>query len=176
MRVAASIAGLAVVGLVLGAACAGPDDPESPDATVDNSVASGISEPWPLPETGNGAARALARMPQHLGSWQRTEDARGVATYDHPAGPVTLEAADVADLFTEASVSPAVAVRRLGKQFDDGVGESCMAPPYRCLLGRADGRPVMLFGRDGSRVLMVATWPDDEARDLLREAWVDAQG
>ena len=167
--------------LILAAAC-GPllvacGDEEAGDRTLisaDQTASTTAStDPWPVPESGNEAARAVARMPEALGAWDGSARARGTVSYRNPSGAVTLEAADLADQFGDPDITVADAVERLAGQMD--ARTPCMAAPYHCSIGRLSGQETMLFGRKGSTVLVVATWPDDEARDLLRDAWETAQ-
>lgn len=57
-------------------------------------------------------------MPQTLGTWNQTEQARGVLFYDHPNGQLGMEGTDLADIFIEKDVTAEEAVERLAADLD----------------------------------------------------------
>lgn len=95
--------------------------------------------------------------------------------YGHPSGQLGIEGSDLEDLFIDTDMSAEGAVERLAADLDPGTHRSCSQPPYHCVLGKSQGQPAMLWSHDDSDALLVAVWPDDEARDLLARAWAAAQ-
>ena len=116
----------------------------------------------------------MNRMPRKLGTWDEAEPVRGVVLYVHPAGQLGIEASELADMFVE-EVSAAEAVERMGADLDQGTVRSCSHPPYRCVLGEYQGQPAMVWSHDRSKTLLTAVWPDNDSRDLLADAWAQAQ-
>lgn len=94
--------------------------------------------------------------------------------YEHPDGQLGIEASELADMFVD-EVGAADAVERLGAALDPGTVRACSRPPYRCMLGESLAQPGMVWSHDRSEVLLTAVWPDDASRDLLADAWVQAQ-
>lgn len=116
----------------------------------------------------------MNRMPPRLGAWDRVDTERGMVFYEHPDGQLGIEASELADMFVD-EVGAADAVERLGAALDPGTVRACSRPPYRCMLGESQAQPGMVWSHDRSEVLLTAVWPDDASRDLLADAWVQAQ-
>lgn len=126
------------------------------------------------PHVGESCPCCDAPHAPKLGTWDEADPARGVVLYVHPAGQLGIEVSELADMFVE-EVSAADAVERLGADLDQGTVRPCSHPPYRCVLGEYQGQPTMVWSHDRSKILLTAVWPDNESRDLLADAWVQAQ-
>lgn len=162
----------------------GPEsDPESSTPSAAMTATAGASQTGrsglvtqttfgslPVPRTGDEAATMLAEMPGRVGAWAANPPERGRATYDHPAGSLGMEAAEIADIYARP-VTPAKAIELFGRDMDGGRSESCGTSPGRCVTGHLDGQVAAAWTHDDSKVLLVAVWPDDDARDALLTAW-----
>jgi hypothetical protein len=124
----------------------------------------------PVPATGDDAVAALESMPETVGSWSRKPADRGQAVYDHPGGNLGIEAAELADIYARP-VTPAEAIRLFSRDFDGGKGRSCSTPPGWCTIGNLEGQPAMAWTHHQSEILVVARWPDAQARDALLDAY-----
>lgn len=89
-------------------------------------------------------------------------------------GQLGIEATELADMFVE-EVSAAEAVERMEADLDQDTVRACSHPPYRCVLGEHQGKPAMVWSHDRSKILLAVYWLDNESRDLLADAWVQAQ-
>jgi hypothetical protein len=169
--------------LVVPAGCGqAPDDSASstPDGPVTASAltptdAAAVADTalgrLPVARTGDDAVTLLDAMPKHLGDWAAAPSARGQALYEHPAGPLGIEAGELADIYARP-VTAAQAVRLFRHDLDGGRGRRCAEPPAHCITGALDGATALVWTHDDSEVLLVALWPNAEARDRLLDAWI----
>jgi len=150
---------------------------ESPTESPAPSQPSSPGQPhfaWPIPLTAKATIKALDRMPERLGEWEQSEVDRGLVLYAHPQAQLGIEASDLGDVFTDEFTAAEV-VELTAADFDEGTTRSCSRPPYRCVVGESHGQPAMVWGHDRSKVVLGALWADNASRDLLAQAWAEAQ-
>jgi len=170
---------LAAVALALVAGCADSggragDGSASPTPSPAGlSVAAAGYGSLPLPTEPDALRARLAAMPDRLGDATRKTPGADEVTYTVGAKEYGIQAAEVADIFSEP-VTPAEAFdRMLKEQFDKGA-KVCATPPARCISGVSEGSHTVVWGHDDSPLVLGALAPDGPRLTALLQAWSSA--
>lgn len=170
---------LAAVALALAAGCAdgggravdgaAPPAPSPAWLTVE---AAGLG-PLPLPTDPDALRGRLTAMPERLGDAPRKTHSADEVTYAAGAREYGIQAAEVADLFSEPLLPAEAFERMLAEQFDKGA-KVCATPPARCISGVSEGSHTVMWGHDDSPLVLGALAPDASRLTALLRAWSSA--